>query len=44
MDENVMLNAALLPQIAGDSKSSTGSQDLDNFNRANYRVKLAVGF
>jgi hypothetical protein len=34
MDENVMLNAALLPQIAGDSKSSTGSQDLDNLSIA----------
>jgi hypothetical protein len=44
MDESVMLNAALLPQIVGNSNSSAGSQDLDNFNRANYRVKLAVGF
>jgi hypothetical protein len=44
MDENVMLNAVLLPQIAGKARGAASPLDLDNFNRANYRVKLAVGF
>ncbi|MDB5641968.1 MAG: hypothetical protein JWN07_1285 [Hyphomicrobiales bacterium] len=42
--ENVMINAVFLPQIAGKARGASGPFDLDNFNRANYRVKIAVGF
>ncbi|MDB5543168.1 MAG: hypothetical protein JWO64_317 [Hyphomicrobiales bacterium] len=44
MDDNIMLNAVLLPQIAGKARGAASPLDLDNFNRANYRVKMAVGF
>ena len=42
--ESVMLNAVFLPQIAGKARSFAGPLDIDNFERANFRVKLAVGF
>lgn len=42
--ENVMINAVLLPQIAGKARGASGPLDLDNFNRANYRLKIAIGF
>ena len=42
--ETVMLNAVFLPQIAGKARSAAGPFDIDNFERANFRVKLAVGF
>jgi hypothetical protein len=42
--ENVMINAVFLPQIAGKARSVSGPLDLENFNRANYRLKIAVGF
>ena len=42
--ESVMLNAVFLPQIAGKARSVSGPLDIDNFERANFRVKLAVGF
>jgi hypothetical protein len=42
--DNTMLNAAFLPQVAGKSRGVAGPFDLDNFERANYRVKLAVAF
>jgi hypothetical protein len=42
--DNVMLNAVFLPQVAGKALGVTGPLDIDNFARANYRVKLAVGF
>lgn len=42
--ESVMLNAVFLPQIAGKARSVAGPLDIDNFERANFRLKLAVGF
>ena len=42
--ESVMLNAVFLPQIAGKARSFAGPLDIENFERANFRVKLAVGF
>jgi hypothetical protein len=42
--ENVMINAVFLPQIAGHASGASGPFDLDNGNRANYRLKIAVGF
>lgn len=42
--DNIMLNAVFLPQIAGKGRGVSGPLDLDNFERANYRVKLAIGF
>ena len=42
--ENVMINAVFLPQIAGHASGVSGAFDLDNGNRANYRLKIAVGF
>ena len=42
--ESVMLNAVFLPQIAGKARSVSGPLDINNFERANFRVKLAVGF
>ncbi len=42
--ESVMLNAVFLPQIAGKARSFAGPLDIDNFERANFRLKLAVGF
>lgn len=43
-NENVMLNAAFLPQVVGKARGMSGPLDLDNFERANYRVKLAIAF
>lgn len=42
--DNVMLNAVFLPQLGGKARGVDGPFDVDNFNRANYRVKLAIGF
>ena len=42
--DNIMINAVLLPQIAGKARNVSGPFDLDNFQRANYRLKLAIGF
>lgn len=42
--DNVMLNAVFLPQVLGRARGVDGPFDLSNFERANYRVKLAVGF
>ena len=42
--ETVMINAVFLPQIAGKARSVAGPLDIDNFERANFRLKLAVGF
>jgi hypothetical protein len=42
--DNVMLNAVFLPQVSGKAHSVSGPLDLDNFERANYRIKLAIGF
>ncbi len=42
--DNIMLNAVLLPQVRGKARGVSGPLDLDNFERANYRVKLAIGF
>ena len=42
--ENVTINAVFLPQIAGKARGVSGPLDLDNFNRANYRLKIAVSF
>jgi hypothetical protein len=42
--DNIMLNAVFLPQVSGQARSVSGPLDLDNFERANYRVKLAIGF
>jgi len=41
---NVTLNVVALPQIAGKARGVANALDLDNFQRANFRVKLAVGF
>lgn len=41
---NVTVNLAATPQIAGKARGVGGSLDLDNFERAKFRVKLAVGF
>ena len=44
-NEKLALNATFQPQIAGRSTANPGlSLDLDNFERAQFRVKLAVGF
>lgn len=43
-NENVMLNVAFLPQVIGKARGMSGPLDLDNFERANYRVKLAIAF
>jgi len=42
--ESVMLNAVFLPQIAGKARGFNGPLDIDNYERANFRLKLAVGF
>ncbi len=42
--ETVLLNAVFLPQIAGKARGVAGPLDIDNFERANFRLKLAVGF
>ena len=42
--ETVMLNAVFLPQIMGKARSVDGPLDIDNFERANFRLKLAVSF
>ena len=42
--ENIIVNAAFLPQIAGKARGASGPLDLDGFNRANYRLKIAIGF
>jgi hypothetical protein len=42
--ENVMINAVFLPQIAGKARGFSGPFDLESGNRANYRLKVAVGF
>jgi hypothetical protein len=45
INENLALNATFQPQIAGRSTANPDlSLDLDNFERAQFRVKLAVGF
>jgi hypothetical protein len=45
INEKLALNATFQPQIAGRSTANPGlSLDLDNFERAQFRVKLAVGF
>lgn len=41
---NVTVNAVVLPQIAGKARGAPSPLDLDSFERANYRVKIAVGF
>ena len=41
---NVTLNLVALPQIAGKARGVSNALDLDNFERAKFRVKLAVGF
>jgi hypothetical protein len=41
--DSVMLNAVFLPQIAGKARSVAGPFDIDNFERANFRLKLSVG-
>jgi hypothetical protein len=43
-NESVMLNAAFLPQVSGKARGVAGPLDLDNFERANYRLKLAIAF
>ena len=42
--DSIMLNAVFLPQIAGKARNVAGPFDIDNFERANFRVKLAIGF
>lgn len=42
--DNIMLNAVFLPQVGGKGRGVAGLLDLDNFERANYRMKLAIGF
>jgi hypothetical protein len=45
INEKLALNATFQPQIAGRSTANPGlSLDLDNFERAQFRVKLAAGF
>ncbi len=45
INEKLALNATFQPQIAGRSTANPGlSLDLNNFERAQFRVKLAVGF
>lgn len=41
---NVTLNVVALPQIAGKARGVSNVLDLENFERAKFRVKLAVGF
>ncbi|MBL8675150.1 MAG: hypothetical protein JNL07_09705 [Rhodospirillales bacterium] len=41
--EGVALNAAWTPQVRGDGRGVRGRRDLDNFERQQFRVKLAVG-
>ncbi|MBX9758551.1 MAG: hypothetical protein K2Y29_07205 [Beijerinckiaceae bacterium] len=42
--DNVSFNATIQPQIAGRNADVPRNQDLDPFDRALFRVKLAVGF
>lgn len=45
ISEKVALNATFQPQVAGRSSANPGlSLDLDNFERAQFRAKLAIGF
>ncbi len=41
---NVTINLVMLPQIAGKARGVGGPLDLDNFERANFRAKIVVGF
>jgi hypothetical protein len=43
--DKISINATLQPQIAGHAVGSPDPRlDLDNFERTQYRAKLAVGF
>ncbi|MBX9739885.1 MAG: hypothetical protein K2X62_07435 [Beijerinckiaceae bacterium] len=41
---NVALNVTFQPQVAGKATGVPGRLDLDSFERANFRAKLAVAF
>ena len=40
----IFTTIAFLPQVIGKARGMSGPLDLDNFERANYRVKLAIAF
>lgn len=42
--KNLTVNAVYLPQIAGKARGVGGPLDLDNFQRANFRLKVSMDF
>lgn len=41
--DGVALNLAWTPQVAGHARGTSGHRDLDNFERQQFRIKLAFG-